>query len=159
MFEEPTARKRFLSAPPSVSSAVAALMEPAVAGLSLAWAHSYYRVPFEGPSTALMALLVVLLFPGVNRFGQTGVGVVIDTVLSWVGVVTVLALLGYATGSLGQFNQQVLVAWAVSTPIVQWLLTLVGTSWPCSWAVPTPPNPRASAPAASRAPCASGGGR
>ncbi|MBN8488119.1 MAG: undecaprenyl-phosphate glucose phosphotransferase [Burkholderiales bacterium] len=129
MFEEPTARKRFLSAPPSVASAVAALMEPAVAGLSLAWAHSFYRVPFEGPSTALLALLVVLLFPGVNRFGQTGVGVVIDTVLSWVGVLAVLALLGYATDSLKQFDQHMLLVWAVTTPVIQLLLTVVGTSW------------------------------
>ena len=129
MFEDSSARKRFLSAPPSVPSAVAALMEPAIAGLTLAWCHSYFKVPFEGPSTALLALLVVLLFPGVNRFGQTGVGVAIDIVLSWAGVLTVLALLGYATGTLADFNSHMLLSWAVATPIIQLLLTQVGTSW------------------------------
>ena len=81
MFEDHSARKRFLSSPPSVPTAVAAMMEPVVACGTLAFCHSLFRHPFGGVSTALMVLLLVLMFPGANRFGQTGVGVLIDTLL------------------------------------------------------------------------------
>jgi len=67
------------------------------------------------------------MFPGVNRFGQTGVGVGIDIVLSWVWVLGVLALLGYATGSLAQFEPRLLLGWALATPLVQWALVAIGT--------------------------------
>jgi putative colanic acid biosynthesis UDP-glucose lipid carrier transferase len=129
MFEERSVRKQFLSAPPSVPAAIAAVMEPAVAGLSLAICHSAFRQPFGGPSMALLALLLVLMFPGLNRFGKSGVGVVIDILLSWLGVLTVLALLGYATGALEGYDRRMLVAWAASTPLALWLCTGIGTAW------------------------------
>jgi putative colanic acid biosysnthesis UDP-glucose lipid carrier transferase len=129
MFEERSARKQFLSAPPSVPAAVAALLEPGVAALSLGICHVIFDQPFEGVSMALLALLVVLLFPGMNRFGKTGVGVIIDIVLSWTSVLTVLALLGYATGSLDVIDQRVLLSWALATPFVLWAFTAAGTGW------------------------------
>ncbi|MBQ0929192.1 undecaprenyl-phosphate glucose phosphotransferase [Ideonella alba] len=129
MFEDHSARKRFLSSPPSVPTAVAAIMEPVVACVTLAFCHSLYRQPFSGISTALMVLLLVLMFPGANRFGQTGVGVVINTLLSWLGVLLVLLLLGYATNTLQQFPARMLATWMVLTPVMQLLLTVVGTSW------------------------------
>ncbi|MEK8045658.1 undecaprenyl-phosphate glucose phosphotransferase [Ideonella margarita] len=129
MFEERSARKQFLSAPPTVAAGVSALMEPAVAGIMLGVCHSAFGQAFEGPSMALLALLVVLMFPGVNRFGKTGVGVFIDIALSWVSVLFVLAMLGYATGALGGFNKHMLLAWGVGTPMVLWLLTAGGTAW------------------------------
>lgn len=129
MFEERSVRKQFLSAPPSVAAAIAAVMEPAVAGLSLSLCHSAFRQSFGGPSMALLALLLVLMFPGMNRFGKSGVGVVIDILLSWLGVLAVLALLGYATGALNGFDREMLMAWAISTPIALWFCTLMGTAW------------------------------
>lgn len=129
MFEERSARKQFLNAPPSVSATVAALMEPALAGLSLALCHAAFGERFDGPSMALLTLLVVLLFPGVNRFGRSGIGVLIDIMLSWASVLLVLALLGYATGTLRGFNTRMLWTWAGSTPLALWLCTLAGTAW------------------------------
>jgi putative colanic acid biosynthesis UDP-glucose lipid carrier transferase len=129
MFEERSARKQFLSAPPSVSAAISAVLEPGVAGLVLGASHWAFDQPFEGVSMALLALLVVLLFPGVNRFGKTGAGVIIDIVLSWVSVLTVLGLLGYATGALNAIDRRVLLSWAVATPVVLWLCTAAGTAW------------------------------
>ncbi|NDY91952.1 undecaprenyl-phosphate glucose phosphotransferase [Ideonella livida] len=129
MFDDRSARKQFLSAPPSVPAVVAAVLEPALAALTLLACHRWYGMPLGGPAMALVILLVVLMFPGPNRFGRTGVGVGIDIVLSWVSVLGVLLLLGYASGSLEQFDRRVVYAWAVVTPPVQWAAALVGGWW------------------------------
>jgi putative colanic acid biosysnthesis UDP-glucose lipid carrier transferase len=127
MFEERNARKQFLNAPPSAPTAVAAVLEPLVAVACLAVLHLVYGQGFGDLSTALMILTLVLMFPGINRFGQTGVGVLIDIAMTWGGVVTMLLLVGYATRSLHQFSSDMLLAWAVLTPLTQWLCVTVGT--------------------------------
>jgi putative colanic acid biosynthesis UDP-glucose lipid carrier transferase len=127
MFEERNARKQFLSAPPSVPAVVAAVLEPLVAAVCLLVVHQIYRQPFDGASVALLILTLVLMFPGINRFGQTGVGVVIDILLSWLGVLLVLVMASYATRGLHQFDHNMVYAWMVATPLVQWLCVTVGT--------------------------------
>jgi putative colanic acid biosynthesis UDP-glucose lipid carrier transferase len=129
MFEERTARKQFLSAPPSVPSAVAAVLEPVLAAVMLAVFHAIFREPFGGPAMAMAILLLVLMFPGLNRFGKTGIGVGIDIVLSWLGVLFVLVLVGYATGGLQAFNPELLLGWAIATPLVHWLCVVCGTAY------------------------------
>ena len=44
MFEERSARKQFLSAPPSVSSSIASVLEPGIAVLTLVLAHAWHGV-------------------------------------------------------------------------------------------------------------------
>jgi putative colanic acid biosysnthesis UDP-glucose lipid carrier transferase len=129
MFEERSARKQFLSAPPSVPAAIASLLEPVLAALSLAFFHAVFDEPFGGPAMTLSILVLVLMFPGVNRFGKTGIGVGIDIWLSWISVLVVLLLVGYATGGLREFNPQLLIGWAVATPLADWLCVVLGTAW------------------------------
>src|SRR6185295_15760689 len=129
MFEERSARKQFLSAPPSVPSAVAAVLEPVLAAVSLAVFHGIFGEPFGGAAMALAILLLVLMFPGLNRFGKTGIGVGIDIFLSWIGVLAVLLMVGYATGGLRAFNPQMLLGWAIATPLVHWLCVVAGTAY------------------------------
>jgi len=128
MFEERSVRKQFLSAPPSVGSTIASLLEPVVAAGMLALFHELWGYRMDGVAMALAILLLVLMFPGVNRFGRTGVGVGIDIILSWVWVLSVLALLGYATNTLGTFDTDMLIAWGIATPLVQWALVAIGTA-------------------------------
>jgi len=128
MFEERSVRKQFLSAPPSVGSTIASLLEPVVAAGMLALFHELWGYRMDGVAMALAILLLVLMFPGVNRFGRTGVGVGIDIILSWVWVLSVLALLGYATNTLASFDTDMLIAWGVATPLVQWALVAIGTA-------------------------------
>ena len=128
MFEERSVRKQFLSAPPSIGSTVASLLEPVVAAGMLALFHEIWNYRMDGVAMALAILLLVLMFPGVNRFGRTGVGVGIDIILSWVWVLSVLALLGYATNTLRTFDSDMLVAWGIATPLVQWALVAIGTA-------------------------------
>jgi putative colanic acid biosynthesis UDP-glucose lipid carrier transferase len=129
MFEERTARKQFLNAPPSVPTAIAAVLEPVLAAVSLAVVHAVYGEPFGGPAMALAILLLVLMFPGQNRFGKTGIGVGIDIFLSWAGVLVVLLMVGYATGGLSAFEPRMLLAWAIATPLVLWLCVVLGTAF------------------------------
>ena len=128
MFEERSVRKQFLSAPPSVGSTIASLLEPVVAAGMLALFHELWGYRMDTVAVALAILLLVLMFPGVNRFGRTGVGVGIDIMLSWVWVLSVLALLGYATNTLASFDTGMLVAWGIATPLVQWALVAIGTA-------------------------------
>lgn len=128
MFEERSVRKQFLSAPPSIGSTVASLLEPVVAAGMLALFHEFWNYRMDGVAMALAILLLVLMFPGVNRFGRTGIGVGIDIILSWVWVLSVLALLGYATNTLQSFDSDMLVAWGIATPLVQWALVAIGTA-------------------------------
>ena len=128
MFEERSVRKQFLSAPPSVGSTIASLLEPVVAAGMLALFHELWGYRMDTVAVALAILLLVLMFPGVNRFGRTGVGVGIDIILSWVWVLSVLALLGYATNTLASFDTGMLVAWGIATPLVQWALVAIGTA-------------------------------
>ncbi|HJV70869.1 undecaprenyl-phosphate glucose phosphotransferase [Ideonella sp.] len=129
MFEERSARKQFLSAPPSVPSAIAAVLEPVLAAVMLAVFHAIFDEPFGGPAMAMAILLLVLIFPGLNRFGKTGIGVGIDIFLSWIGVLFVLVLVGYATGGLQAFNPELLLGWAIATPLVHWLCVVFGTAY------------------------------
>ena len=128
MFEERSVRKQFLSAPPSIGSTIASLLEPLVAAGMLGVFHEIYNYRMDGVAMALAILLLVLMFPGVNRFGRTGVGVGIDIILSWAWVLSVLGLLGYATNSLASFDPDMLMAWAIATPLVQWTLVAIGTA-------------------------------
>ena len=128
MFEERSVRKQFLSAPPSVGSTIASLLEPVVAAGMLALFHELWGYRMDGVAMALAILLLVLMFPGVNRFGRTGVGVGIDIILSWAWVLSVLGLLGYATNTLASFDTGMLVAWGIATPLVQWALVAIGTA-------------------------------
>jgi len=128
MFEERSARKQFLNAPPSIGSTIASLLEPLVAAIMLGVFHEIYGYRMDGVAMALAILLLVLMFPGVNRFGRTGIGVGIDIFLSWAWVLCVLALLGYATNSLAPFDPEMLAAWAIATPLVQWALVAIGTA-------------------------------
>ena len=86
MFEGKNSTTRFLSAPPSVSAVVSALLEPLIAASTLVLVHPLFGEPVTGASISLVLLTVVMLFPGANRLGRTGVGVMIDILLAWVSL-------------------------------------------------------------------------
>ena len=119
MFEDRDVRKQFLSAPPTIASAIAAVMEPLIAVLCLALLHRVCNLPVNGVAMAMMLLTLVLLFPGVNRFNRRGVGVLIDIVLNWARCVAILGLVGYVTGGLDGMDRRLLLYWVVATPLLQ----------------------------------------
>lgn len=128
MFDPRTHRTQFLSAPPSVSSVVAAVMEPCMAVVTLVACHIWSGQPFGRVAMVTSILLLVLMFPGTNRFRQSGISVGIDITLSWVSILLVLGLVGYASDSLTELDRLTLQRWIAVTPIVLWIATASG-SW------------------------------
>jgi putative colanic acid biosynthesis UDP-glucose lipid carrier transferase len=126
MFAAPSGRRLFGRAPQSVSGFVAAVLEPGISALVLVAAHLAYEEPFTRASMTLMLLMLTLTFPGRDRFRDRLLPAAVDIMLSWLGLMALLLLCGYATHSLALFEWPVLLAWAAATPLVQWAAMMVG---------------------------------
>ena len=126
MFEDRTYTRTFYSAPQSVTSFVAAFLEPAITVACFLAIMQYYDQLVDGAAMTLCLLVFALSFPGRNRFKDPNLTAIVDIATSWVSLLAILALCGYATRSLDQFDEEVLVAWAVFTPLVQWAAVAAG---------------------------------
>jgi putative colanic acid biosynthesis UDP-glucose lipid carrier transferase len=126
MFEDRPYKRTFYSAPQSVTSLMAAFLEPAITVLTFLGANLYLDAFIGRPELVLCLLVFALTFPGRNRFRQNPVAAGVDIVSSWVVLVGVLLLCGYVTRSIGYFEQNALLIWVVATPVVQWFAVALG---------------------------------
>ncbi|MCB2020994.1 MAG: undecaprenyl-phosphate glucose phosphotransferase [Burkholderiaceae bacterium] len=126
MFEDRTYKRTFYSAPQSVTSLVAAFLEPTIIVLAYIAISLEFDEPIQRPALTLCLLVFALTFPGRNRFRDNLIAAGVDIVTSWVTLLAILALCGYATFSFKYFEEQVLLAWAVITPFLQWAAVWVG---------------------------------
>ncbi len=126
MFEDRSYKRTFYSAPQSVTSLVAAFLEPAIIVITFIGANAYVDETINRPELTLCLLVFALTFPGRNRFRQNLIAATVDIVSSWSSLVVILALCGYATRSLGYFEQRALIAWIVATPVLQWAAVWIG---------------------------------
>jgi putative colanic acid biosynthesis UDP-glucose lipid carrier transferase len=125
MFENRNQRT-FYSAPQSVTSFVAAVLEPTLTVACFIVVTLAYDEPILRSTLTLCLLVFALTFPGRNRFRDSGIAAAVDILLSWVSLLIILALCGYATRSLGYFENEVLMVWGVTTPVLQWLAVMIG---------------------------------
>ena len=125
MFDDPH-KRTFFSAPQSVTSLVAALLEPGITILAFIVTTLSFDEHMDRPALTLCLLVLALTFPGRNRFHDSLLGSAVDIASSWLVLVGLLALCAYATRSLHYFEYNVLLTWAVATPILQWLATWFG---------------------------------
>jgi putative colanic acid biosynthesis UDP-glucose lipid carrier transferase len=126
MFEDRGYKRTFYSAPQSVTSLVAALLEPSITvtvflALSIGFGEQILR-----SDLTLCLLVFALTFPGRNRFWDRPLNAAVDISTSWLSLLVILALCGYATRSLQLFSIEVLSWWAVVTPVLQWLAYFSG---------------------------------
>jgi putative colanic acid biosysnthesis UDP-glucose lipid carrier transferase len=128
MFDDRTYKRTFYSAPQSVNSLVAAFLEPGITVLTFLLATIYRDDPIDRPALTLCLLVFALTFPGRNRFRGNLIAAGVDIASSWVTLMAILALCGYATRSLQYFANDVLLAWAVTTPVLQWIAVWIGKS-------------------------------
>jgi putative colanic acid biosysnthesis UDP-glucose lipid carrier transferase len=128
MFEDRPYKRTFYSAPQSVTSLVAAFLEPTIIVLVFVLANLAFDEPIERPSLTLCVLVFALTFPGRNRFRDNFLGAVTDITTSWVALLCILALCAYATRSLELFQHDALVAWAIATPVLQLVAVWAGGS-------------------------------
>src|SRR5687767_547277 len=110
MFEDRTYKRTFYSAPQSVTSLVAAFIEPAITVLTFIGANLYIDSPITRPELTLSLLVFALTFPGRNRFRENLIAAGVDIASSWVTLIGILALCGYATRSIGYFEEEALIA-------------------------------------------------
>ncbi|MBC7700053.1 undecaprenyl-phosphate glucose phosphotransferase [Aquabacterium sp.] len=126
MFNNRNYNRTFFNAPQSVTSFIAAFLEPLVTVASLLGTMAYYDEPVLRASMALCLLVFALTFPGRNRFNDSRLEAGVDIVSSWVSMLLILWLCGYATNSLMFFDFTVMLSWAVVTPLLQWIAVLIG---------------------------------
>ena len=126
MFEDRSYKRLFFNAPQSVTWLVAAFLEPLVTVLTFIGATLILNPPVLRSDVMLCILVFALTFPGRNRFRSSPGSAALDILLSWITLLAILALCGYATNSVQFFSRRVLVTWVVLTPILQWLAYLAG---------------------------------
>ena len=126
MFEDRTYKRTFYSAPQSVTSFIAALLEPSLTVTCLIAVTRWFDEPILRSTLTLCLLVFALSFPGRNRFRDSGLTAAVDIGLSWSSLLLILLLCAYATRSFGFFEPDVLLVWAVATPVLQWLAVMVG---------------------------------
>ena len=126
MFEDRSYKRTFYSAPQSVESLVAAFLEPGIIVLSFLAVNAFFGEPVLRSTLTLCLLIFALTFPGRNRFSVHPVSAAIDVISSWLVLLVILSLCGYATNSLGYFSDPVLMWWAGLTPVVQIVAVEIG---------------------------------
>lgn len=114
------------SAPPSILPLPAALLLPALAVLGYAALCAFFGVPF-GRADIVLCLGVLLL--GVRRRGRlapTPLAAAVHITLDWLRLLALLALVAGFSASFGFFDEGVLLAWALATPLLQCLALCIG---------------------------------
>ncbi|XHS80405.1 undecaprenyl-phosphate glucose phosphotransferase [Burkholderiaceae bacterium UC74_6] len=102
-----------------MESLVAAFLEPGIIVLSFLAINAWFGEPVLRSTLTLCLLVFALTFPGRNRFAMHPVSAAIDVISSWIVLLIILALCGYATNSMGYFEDHVLLWWTGLTPIAQ----------------------------------------
>jgi len=125
MFDDPH-KRTFFSAPQSVQSLIAAFLEPGITVLTFIIATLAAGEAMDRPALTLCLLVFALTFPGRDRFREPLLGAAVDIASSWLVLLSILALCAYATRSFHYFENDVLLAWAAATPVLQWLATWLG---------------------------------
>ena len=126
MFEDRAYKRTFFSAPQSVTSLVAAFCEPTITvAVFLAVSH-WFDEPIGRSDLTLCLLIFALTFPGRNRFWDRPLNAAVDIGTSWLSLLVIIALCGYATRSLELFSLPVVAWWAALTPVAQWLAVFLG---------------------------------
>jgi putative colanic acid biosynthesis UDP-glucose lipid carrier transferase len=129
MFEDRAYKRTFFNAPQSVTSLVAAFLEPTITVavfLAISW---FFNEPIVRSDLTLCLLIFALTFPGRNRFWDRPLNAAVDIFTSWLSLVFILLLCGYATRSLGLFKLEVLLWWVLITPVLHWTSIFLSRAW------------------------------
>ena len=125
---QPAAKRAFFSAPQSVRSLVAALLEPGLTVVAFLVVCAALGQPIGPPELTLCLFVFALTFPGRDRFRDTPTDAALDIFWSWLWLFALLSLLRYMTRERPYFDDTVLLSWALATPPLQCLATWIGQS-------------------------------
>jgi putative colanic acid biosynthesis UDP-glucose lipid carrier transferase len=94
-----------------------AAVDPLVSIATLAAAVSFFDGRFDGACLILSLLVFAMTFPGnLAREWASAGELMLDIVTGWLAIVALLLLLGWASRTIGVFDQRVLLAWTLGTP-------------------------------------------
>ncbi|HEY3075679.1 MAG TPA: undecaprenyl-phosphate glucose phosphotransferase [Burkholderiales bacterium] len=111
------AQSRLLHSQPGPGALLQAAVDPVVSIATLAAAVSAFGGRFDGACLILALLVFAMTFPGSLASETNSAGeLMLDIVTGWLAIVALLLLLGWASRTLGAFDQRVLLAWALGTP-------------------------------------------
>jgi putative colanic acid biosynthesis UDP-glucose lipid carrier transferase len=125
MIDHPSPRT-FNSAPQSITAFVATVLEPAITVFVYVAAMRWQGEPIGRADLMLCLLVVALTWPGVNRFRDRLSWAAVGIFSSWFTLLAILAGFGYGTRSLGLFDHEVIMAWAIVTPFLQLMAVRMG---------------------------------
>jgi putative colanic acid biosysnthesis UDP-glucose lipid carrier transferase len=110
-------QSRLLHSQPGPGALVQAAIDPLVAIGTLAAAVTFFGGRFDGGCLILALLVFAMTFPGSLAGEAASAGeLALDIATGWMAIVALLLLLGWASRTLGAFDQRVLLAWALGTP-------------------------------------------
>jgi putative colanic acid biosysnthesis UDP-glucose lipid carrier transferase len=93
-----------------------AMLDPAVVIVALLACTAAFDQSFDAPYMILALIVFSLIFPGSTPRRAKFPGLAGDVLASWLVVVALLFLLGWATHTLGAFDSRVVYAWVLGTP-------------------------------------------
>jgi putative colanic acid biosynthesis UDP-glucose lipid carrier transferase len=125
MFENRSNRS-FNNAPQSITSLIATVLEPTITVGVYVAAMQWHDEPIGRADLTLCFLVWTLIFPGINRFRDRLSSAAVGILGSWLTLLAILAGFGYGTRSLDLFNWDVLLLWAVITPVLQLVAVRLG---------------------------------
>jgi putative colanic acid biosysnthesis UDP-glucose lipid carrier transferase len=126
MFDDRSTTRTFYNAPQSVTAFVSAFLEPLVIVAVYVAAAYWYAEPMLRPDLILCLLAFAISFPGRNRFKQKLLTAATDIASSWFTLLAILLFGAWATRSLHYFNDDVIRAWAIGTPVSLFALMALG---------------------------------
>ncbi|MFN2644836.1 MAG: undecaprenyl-phosphate glucose phosphotransferase, partial [Burkholderiales bacterium] len=115
-------QSRLLHSQPGPGALVQAAIDPLVSIGTLAAVVAFFGGRFDGACLILALLVFALTFPG-SLAGEALDGrrasageLALDIATGWIAIVGLLVLLGWASRTLGVFDQRILLSWALATP-------------------------------------------
>ena len=118
--------RNFNSAPQSVTAFIATVLEPAITVGVYVAAMAWQYEPIGRADLTLCFLVVALTWPGINRFRDRLSSAAVGILGSWLTLLAILAGFGYGTRSLDLFDRDVILVWAIATPLLQLLAVRLG---------------------------------
>ena len=139
LLQFPQTHPRLLPSQPSPAALLRAAVDPAVAVGSLVACALWFEGRFGGSHLILALLVFSMTFPGnLARDTANAAELALGIAIEWLAMVALLLLLGWASGTLANFDARAILAWVVATPLalfaahrlvpvlVPWLLAAEG---------------------------------
>jgi len=109
--------RQLLEQPLTRAALAQVMLDPLVAVGALLVCAFAFGETFEGPYLILALIVFSLTFPGTAPKGTGLRALAGDVLASWFVIVALLLLIGWATRTLGSFDQRVIFAWTFATPV------------------------------------------